>query len=87
MVVALPGAMGAMGVHVVPNEFAGVRLTGQGKSLVRFMQARLSVTFQELECKAVDLQRKGLFTSTDDVLSLWSRQLSSWVKTARDISS
>ena len=80
-------AMGAMGVHVLPTEFAGVRLTPPGESVVRFMMARLSVPFQELECRAVDLQRKGLFTSTDDVLVLWSRQLSSWVKTARDISS
>ena len=80
-------AMGAMGVHVLPTEFAGVRLTPPGESVVRFMMARLSVPFQELECRAVDLQRKGLFTSTDDVLVLWSRQLNSWVKTARDISS
>ena len=66
-------AMGAMGVHVLPPEFAGVRLTPRSESVVRFMMARLSVSFQELECRAVDLLRKGTFTSTDDVPAYWSR--------------
>ena len=68
-------AMGAMGVHVVPTKFAGVRLTPWGKSVVRCWMARLSVSFQELEYGAFDLQRRGCFTSTDDVLVHWSRSV------------
>ena len=67
-------AMGAMGVHVVPTKFAGVRLTPSGESVVRFMMARLSVSFQELECRVVYLLRKGTFTSTDDALVFWLRK-------------
>lgn len=68
-------AMGAMGVHVVPTEFAGVRLTPSGESVVRFKMARLSLSFQELEYGAVHMLREGIFTSTDDVLVHWSRSM------------
>ena len=62
-------AMGAVGVHVLPTEFAGVRLTPPGESVVRFMMAKLSLSFQELECEG----RKGIATSTADALQFWSR--------------
>jgi hypothetical protein len=68
-------AMGAMGVHVMPTEFAGVRLTPSGEFVVRFWRVKLSWSFQKLECGAVDLQRRGCFTSTDDVLVHWSRSV------------
>ena len=64
-------AMEAMSVHVLPTEFAGVRLTQTNELAVRFKMAQLSMSFQELECRAVNLLRKGTFTSTDDVLMDW----------------